>query len=44
MKKVTTSLILTAILISLFACKSGKAGCDAYSKVKTENLSDQALK
>jgi hypothetical protein len=45
MKKITTILVLTAIFISLGACKSGKAGCDAYSsKVKTENKSDQASK
>jgi hypothetical protein len=44
MKKITTSLILTAIVISLYACKSGKASCDAYGKVKSENVSDQASK
>ena len=44
MKKITTILVLTAIFISLGAWKSGKAGCDAYSKVKTENKSDQASK
>ena len=44
MKKITTSLFLTAILISLCACKSGKASCDAYGKVNTENISDQASK
>jgi hypothetical protein len=44
MKKFTTSLILTAILICLCACKSGKASCDAYGKVNTESSSDQASK
>jgi len=44
MKKITTSIILTAILISLCACKSGKANCDAYGKVNTQNVSDQASK
>jgi multisubunit Na+/H+ antiporter MnhC subunit len=44
MKKITTSIILTAIVISLCACKSGKASCDAYGKVHTESISDQASK
>lgn len=44
MKKLTTILVLMVILISLGACKSGKASCDAYGEVNTKNISNQASK
>jgi hypothetical protein len=44
MKKITTILVLTAIFISLGACKSGKAGCDAYSKINKETKTVEAAK
>jgi hypothetical protein len=34
MKKISGSLIVLLLLLSLCACKSGKAGCDAYSSNK----------
>lgn len=44
MKKTTKILVLIVILISLGACKSGKAGCDAYSKLNKENNTVEASK
>jgi hypothetical protein len=44
MKKITSSLFLAAILPLLFACKSGKASCDAYGKFDVKTTQDQASK
>ncbi len=44
MKNFSLILAISALLISITSCKSGKSSCDAYGKVKTENVSDQASK
>lgn len=44
MKKITVILTLFVMFISMVACKSGKASCDAYGKVEATQTSDQASK
>jgi hypothetical protein len=44
MKKIITVLAAIVLFTSMFSCKSGKSGCDAYGKVETTQVSDQASK
>jgi|LakMenE01Jun11ns_1017448.scaffolds.fasta_scaffold8098654_1 hypothetical protein len=44
MKNIITGLILTILTSMMFACKSGKAGCDAYGKIESNSVSKQASK
>jgi hypothetical protein len=47
MKNIITGLILTILTYMMFACKSGKASCDAYSaqnNANSEITSNQASK
>ena len=44
MKNIITSLMLTALVSVMFACKSGKANCDAYGKIESNSVSKQASK
>jgi hypothetical protein len=44
MKKISIVVALIVSLTTLISCKSGKSGCDAYGKVETTKVSDQASK
>jgi hypothetical protein len=44
MKNIITGLILTILTSIMFACKSGKASCDAYGKIESNSVSKQASK
>ena len=44
MKKTTTVLALIVLLTTMLSCKSGKSSCDAYGKVETTQVHDQASK
>jgi hypothetical protein len=44
MKNIITVLILTILSSLMFACKSGKASCDAYGMVESSEVSETTSK